>query len=855
MKNATTLQRVRKEVLQSWITAALYYLYKPLQNKIILAVVTCLIFTTSANAQYGKLNALKDELKNHTANDIQKLEILNKLAWKYQYVQLDTALLYAKHAKELAGKLGNVEGLTEAYNTHALIMCSLGKYEDAQSEVKKSIEINNGASKQNLAFSHVILLQSAENDSAAKNQYTVIYNMYKQLHDEKGIAILNNYYLLYLRSLDKIKALDYNRRAIEAFGKMNNEEWLSWAYMCHAGCFNLNSQYDSALFYTAKSEEINNRLDLNAIQLNVYGIRALVYLYQANYPLAIKNQLSSIRCNEKVGDKRSLDYDLNNIAMCYNEIGDFEKAIYYLKLQLPIAQSRNDLYTLSGCYQEFGNAYMNKQQYKLALTEYHKAMEVSKQRNDKGRLGECHRMLGDALSALQQYDSSVFHYHQAINISKEINSQWEYCKTLISLSKTLYAMPDQQYRQELTTIFNTGFKNDLAISYAKEALELVLKTGELDMQRDAYKVLSELYESKNEMKQSFSYYKKYAIIKDSISSTEKTRSIANLQMQYESEKKEQQIVLLKKENQLQQQEAGRQKTTRNAFIGGMVMVVLITGVAYNRYKTKQITNRQLAVNLQRLELTQQQLIEQERQASLGALTAGIAHEIKNPLNFINNFSELNTEILEDLPTAINAAEESKMLNYLKINFEKITEHGARADSIVNNMLAHSNNEVREKELTDVNELCNEYFRISYKSVRVTNPLFKCELTSTLDTAVPKVSMMAQDFSRVFINLFTNAFYAVNEHRTINPSLNPEVSLTTQYNEGLVDIIIRDNGTGMSDEVREKIFEPFYTTKPAGEGTGLGLSLSFDIVKAHNGKIEVTSKEKEYTQFKITLPTT
>jgi signal transduction histidine kinase len=326
-------------------------------------------------------------------------------------------------------------------------------------------------------------------------------------------------------------------------------------------------------------------------------------------------------------------------------------------------------------------------------------------------------------------------------------------------------------------------------------------------------------------------------------------------MQYETEKQDQQIAILKKDNLLQQEEFSRQKTVRNSFMGGLALVLMISGVAFNRYKTKQKINRQLAINLERLKHSQQQLIEQEKLASLGALTAGIAHEIKNPLNFINNFSEINIEITEDLPFAKNSEDRNKMLKDLKSNFEKITGHGIRADSIVKNMLAHSKNEVRPKELSDINEMCSEYLHISYKSVRVTYSVFRCELKSDLDPMIPHVKIIAQDFSRVLINIFTNAFHAVKEHKLINPGLSPEVSLTTRLENNLIAIYIKDNGIGMSNEVREKIFEPFYTTKPAGQGTGLGLSLSFDIIKSHNGDIAVASKPNEFTEFKITLPAT
>jgi signal transduction histidine kinase/ligand-binding sensor domain-containing protein len=244
---------------------------------------------------------------------------------------------------------------------------------------------------------------------------------------------------------------------------------------------------------------------------------------------------------------------------------------------------------------------------------------------------------------------------------------------------------------------------------------------------------------------------------------------------------------------------------------------------------------------------QSQLVQQEKLASLGALTAGIAHEIKNPLNFVNNFAELSNELLEELKTAGNEEEKQGIMQTLRQNLEKINHHGKRADSIVKSMLEHSRSGTGEKQLTDINKLCDEYLNLAYHGMRANLKDFNCTIERNFEENLPKLNIVPQDISRVLLNLINNAFYAIKDKPDAT------LTLTTMATANSVIIKIKDNGTGIPEDVRRKIFEPFFTTKPAGSGTGLGLSLSFDIIKAHGGKIEVDSKENEYTEFKISLP--
>jgi signal transduction histidine kinase len=273
--------------------------------------------------------------------------------------------------------------------------------------------------------------------------------------------------------------------------------------------------------------------------------------------------------------------------------------------------------------------------------------------------------------------------------------------------------------------------------------------------------------------------------------------------------------------------------------------------------------------LTKLKATQNQLIQSEKMASLGELTAGIAHEIQNPLNFVNNFSEVSNELIDEMNEELNKGdiEEAKAISKdIKQNLEKINYHGKRADAIVKGMLQHSRKNNGQKEHTDINALCEEYVRLSYHGLRAKDKFFNATIKTTFDSTIGKINIIPQDMGRVIMNLLTNAFYAVNEKARLNAkssqpvAYEPTVSINTHSLPprrgvgGEVHITVTDNGNGIPDSIKEKIFQPFFTTKPTGEGTGLGLSLSYDIVtKGHGGAILVQSEPGKYTQFTVQLP--
>jgi signal transduction histidine kinase len=244
-------------------------------------------------------------------------------------------------------------------------------------------------------------------------------------------------------------------------------------------------------------------------------------------------------------------------------------------------------------------------------------------------------------------------------------------------------------------------------------------------------------------------------------------------------------------------------------------------------------------------------------ASLGELTAGIAHEIQNPLNFVNNFSELNRELIAELIEEVEKGnlEEAKLIaGDIETNEEKICQHGKRADSIVKGMLEHSRSNSGEKSLTNVNTLADEYLRLSFHGLRAKDKTFQADIKTDFEPQLPKVNIVAQDIGRVLLNLINNAFYAVNEKaRSGGEGYQPEVMVSTKKTGDWIEISVKDNGNGIQDSIKDKIFQPFFTTKPTGQGTGLGLSISYDIIKAHGGSLHIVSSQGEGTSFIIEMP--
>lgn len=315
------------------------------------------------------------------------------------------------------------------------------------------------------------------------------------------------------------------------------------------------------------------------------------------------------------------------------------------------------------------------------------------------------------------------------------------------------------------------------------------------------------------------------------------------------------LKVIQQEKELSEIKINQQKFYGQILIVGLVFLLAFVAFLTFIYLSIRKKNQLLSQTLDNLKKTQDQLVESQKLASLGQLTAGIAHEIQNPLNFVNNFSEVSIEMLDEFVEATEEEERTFIINTLKENLGKIMHHGKRADSIVKSMLMHSRERTVEKEKVNLNQLIDQSLGLAFHGLRAIDKNFHSEMEKHFDNSLPLVPALRQDMSRVMLNIFNNAFYSISKKtQSSGKDFHPKLTVTTKVENNMAVIIIRDNGLGISDDIKKKMFNPFFTTKPSGEGTGLGLSLSFDIIdKGHGGKIVIESKEGEYAEFTILLP--
>jgi signal transduction histidine kinase len=451
--------------------------------------------------------------------------------------------------------------------------------------------------------------------------------------------------------------------------------------------------------------------------------------------------------------------------------------------------------------------------------------------------------LSEAFISGNQYDSALIYARESLAIARQTKTDdlllvWN----LNDLSQIFLA----------TNLF------DSSKYYAHKAREISATIGFKDQLQRAYEYLSRSFDKTDTPDSAFKYLQLAVTVKDSLYNSEKTKTV--------------QRIVAREQTRLQEIEKERlnfqNKTRMYGLISGLLILGAIVFLLYRNNRQKQKANFHLQeqkgkieVALQELKLTQQQLVQSEKMASLGELTAGIAHEIQNPLNFVNNFSEVSNELIDEMKTEFNKGDTKEafvIADDIKQNLEKILHHGKRADAIVKGMLQHSQSSKSQKEPTDINALADEYLRLAYHGLRAKNKSFNAILKTDFDDTIGNINIIPQDIGRVILNLITNAFYAVNEK--MNQGLEdyePTVTVKTlkipPSGGGGTAISVTDNGTGIPQNIIDRIFQPFFTTKPTGQGTGLGLSLAYEIIKAHGGELKVETEDGKGSEFMIQIP--
>jgi signal transduction histidine kinase len=404
----------------------------------------------------------------------------------------------------------------------------------------------------------------------------------------------------------------------------------------------------------------------------------------------------------------------------------------------------------------------------------------------------------------------------------------------------------------LASFFKSRGIYDSALYYAHKAYEFAITNKVKNSELAAATLLSSLYES-SDPRAALQYQKIAMAAKDSLYGSENVLAVKTLA--FEEKEKQNEILMTKM--------AYRNKIKIYVSLAGLVLVLFVALLLYRNNRNERKANallqqqkNEIAKALSDLKTTQSQLVQSEKMASLGELTAGIAHEIQNPLNFVNNFSEVNSELIAEMKEEIkkgNFDGVKSIASDIEANEQKIKHHGKRADAIVKNMLQHSRTSSGQKEPTDINALADEYLRLAYHGLRAKDKSFNATTKTDFGENIGAVNIIPQDIGRVILNLINNAFYAIDEKKKkTTDGYEPTVSVITRKEKDKVEIKVKDNGNGIPQKVVDKIFQPFFTTKPTGQGTGLGLSLSYDIVKAHGGELKVETKEGEGSEFIIQL---
>ena len=640
---------------------------------------------------------------------------------------------------------------------------------------------------------------------------------------------------------------------------------------------------DSALYYAQKALQLQQKViasdeyklwvqkGYSSQLIGLQEIIATLLNALGNYPKALEIRLENLNLAEKEKDKFIMALAIRDITKDYISMKDYPNVLSYGKLMDSISSTLNPNDTRFQFVQWDAKNIISYAYYKLHFLDsasyYAKKMAALNVHNsDPRNLAYGSLLLADIYSEKGDNVTAFSYYRLVIpNAIIIFNGQ---------VAATAHAGMARLFKKE-------GLL-DSALFYARQSLAY-FQNNKIDVQAwgensDTYiaeisPLVADLYKANGQIDSAYKYLQLSVSLKDSLYNNDKIRQFQTLGFNEASRRQ-----------QLEQQsrEAKQQYQTKvkmYSLITGMAAFLVLVFILYRNNKHKQKANTLLQTQKQEIENTlgelkntQKQLIQSEKMASLGELTAGIAHEIQNPLNFVNNFSEVNAELADELKMELatgNTQLANEIAGDIKDNSEKINHHGKRAADIVKGMLQHSRSSSGVKEPTDINALCDEYLRLSYHGLRAKDKSFNATMITDYDETIGNINIIPQDIGRVVLNLINNAFYAVTDKKTLRQaqgdSYEPTVTVATKRLSlpsggpqgglgGKVEIRVSDNGGGIPQKILDKIFQPFFTTKPTGQGTGLGLSLSYDIVKAHGGELKVETKEGEGSTFIIQIPT-
>ncbi len=627
------------------------------------------------------------------------------------------------------------------------------------------------------------------------------------------------------------------------------------------GIFYLEINFDSSLIYLNRTIPLAQKLKLKIKEADALELKGYMLYKSGNYPSSLESFLKALKIAEDPSSEKYtwdipkgqtpenvrldvLGFIYHNMGHLYGKTGNTKKQISNYYTAISLAEVVQDSFLLSLANMNLGNVYLRLNKLDSALLLEKKALNFITVKKYKGVILN---ITGDIYRQKGNYNEALIYYQKAAQANIEQNN-------LTSLGVSY---------DGISELYDILQKPDSSLYYARKGLANAKIIGQPQYMARVYKLLSDVYSSQQNRDSTLKYLQLFSVLRDSLNNVDRKNLL------------DYQNITFKKQLRLEELEKEKLETKGKiriySLLAGLFVILLVAGGFYRQSRQKQKANKILQNAYTKLQATQSQLIHSEKMASLGELTAGIAHEIQNPLNFVNNFSEVNMELISELEEdrkkeIRNIENEDEIIKDIKENEQKINHHGKRADAIVKGMLQHSRAGSSQKEATDINALADEYLRLAYHGLKAKDKSFQSDYRLDADENLPKVNLVFQDIGRVLLNLINNAFYAVSEKQKLantdpsgfeNPrgldEYKPVVTITTKKLDDKIEIRVKDNGNGVPKAVLDKIFQPFFTTKPSGQGTGLGLSLSYDIIKAHGGEINVETKEGEGTEFIIILP--
>ena len=603
---------------------------------------------------------------------------------------------------------------------------------------------------------------------------------------------------------------------------------------------------DSSLYYAQLTLDVAKKSKNKLLEALALSDIESILRETGDLAEALNIQFQALELAKQQKAPLGVAYELNSIGNTYLDMSDPRTALRYYQAShaILIKSSGVYFYWTMNELSNIGNTYEKLNMPDSAL--YYELSMYNNKHFPFDIMPELLGRMGNAYMALGKYQVALGYYRKGL--VDAVTAKAPADGMLIDL--------------QMAKLFDKVNNADSSIYYAHKAIGMAKALSFRAAILDATRLLADLYQRRPNIDSAYHYQQLAIRYNDTLFGAAKFNKIQHVLLDEQQHQ----------EKLLQEQQAQKDRYRLIAGVAIVVFILVVTVLTWRNNLSQRKKNRildeqkklliqqrdELQATLAELKTTQNQLIQSEKMASLGELTAGIAHEIQNPLNFVNNFAEVNQEMIDELKDELksgNVDEALALAEEISQNESKISHHGKRADSIVKNMLEHSRAGRGERQLTDINNLTDEFLKLAYHGLRAKDKNFNAEMTTDFEEKLPQVNIVQQDIGRVLLNLFNNAFYSVSQKKKVAADgYKPRVSVTTSSANGKVFIKVSDNGNGIPEAIKDKILQPFFTTKPTGEGTGLGLSLSYDIVvKAHGGDIEINSREGQGAEFIVALP--